>query len=670
LPSAEKRRRPPSGRTLGSVAQAARRAVTVGGCTLIAAGALAAGAQAAPGDPLFTFSPKLRPPPPFGPAPPTIPPPTGYLNGPCGLAVDSAGNFYLVDHYHDRVDVYDGAATYGPSAYGDTGYITQLSAPDPDAGPCYLALDSAGDLYVGDYHGAVRKHTPDAYPPTPGANPPDTGTPYTPTALIDSGRATGLAVDAADDIYVAHRDRVSVYDSAGAHQADIGLGSLGEGYGVAVSAAGEVYVADAAEGTVKVYDPADVANFPAEPSAVIDGSTTPAGEFTSLRDTALALDSTSGRLYVLDNTQPAGAEQPRSRVHVFNSAGAYLGHLKYDAVDGAPSIPPAPPGGDSLFPTVPIGGAAPPPGGIACEGDNCQVLPPEPVDPTLTTLLRGIGNPRVRYRRYPRSCGPLAREARKLSRRARRAGNPAKMKKRAERAEHAVKRCRRSNRAAAASVAATSSSVLAPAGEGRAGSGAASVSAPGPVAQGLLPGAAGFDVSAPKDGVAATQAGSHPYSLEFAFGLDQSAGEADLRSLSVEFPPGLLANPATTSMLCSSTAFNTPRSSPYAPSQSGESCPDFSQVGTVEVTSGLGGGQTLRFGLFEFDPPPGAAMRLGASPFGQPLFFDVRIDSDEKGTYLVLGAGEVPGALQLQRLELTLWGTPWDASHNTERGNA
>ena len=134
--------------------------------------------------------------------------------------------------------------------------------------------------------------------------------------------------------------------------------------------------------------------------------------------------------------------------------------------------------------------------------------------------------------------------------------------------------------------------------------------------------------------------------MELAFGLDQSAGAADLRGLSVEFPPGLLVNPATTSLLCSTSAFDTSRNSPYASSQSGESCPDFSQVGTVEVTSGLGGGQTLRFGLFELDPPGGAAMRLGASPFGHPLFFDARIDSDEKGTYLVLGVGEVPAALQ------------------------
>jgi hypothetical protein len=36
---------------------------------------------------------------------------------------------------------------------------------------------------------------------------------------------------------------------------------------------------------------------------------------------------------------------------------------------------------------------------IPCAGDSCQVLPPEPVDPTLTTLLPGLGNPPVRYPR-------------------------------------------------------------------------------------------------------------------------------------------------------------------------------------------------------------------------------------------------------------------------------
>jgi phosphodiesterase/alkaline phosphatase D-like protein len=40
---------------------------------------------------------------------------------------------------------------------------------------------------------------------------------------------------------------------------------------------------------------------------------------------------------------------------------------------------------------------------IACEGDACQFLPSDPVDPTLTTLLEGPGNPKVHYRRYCRA---------------------------------------------------------------------------------------------------------------------------------------------------------------------------------------------------------------------------------------------------------------------------
>ena len=122
-------------------------------------------------------------------------------------------------------------------------------------------------------------------------------------------------------------------------------------------------------------------------------------------------------------------------------------------------------------------------------------------------------------------------------------------------------------------------------------------------------------------------------------------------------------------MLCSAASFSAPRNSPFESSQSGEGCPDFSQVGTVEVTSGAGGGETRRFGLFELDPPGAAAMRLGAAPFGSPLLFDAEIDSDETGTYLALQAVDVPQALQATSLNLTLWGAPWDASHNGERGN-
>ena len=146
-------------------------------------------------------------------------------------------------------------------------------------------------------------------------------------------------------------------------------------------------------------------------------------------------------------------------------------------------------------------------------------------------------------------------------------------------------------------------------------------------------------------------------------GLDQGGGEADLRELRLELPAGLIANPAAVSA-CTAAAFGAPRP---APSASGESCPDRSQVGTVEVQTA---GETRRFGIFNLDPAPGAAMQLGASPFGHRLVFDAQIRAGGQEPFgLSLSAAEVPEALALRALELTLWGTPGEATHNTQRGN-
>jgi DNA-binding beta-propeller fold protein YncE len=619
-------------------------------------------------DPLLVFSPEPVAPQPPEPPPPPIPPPNGYLNGPCGLAVDSGGRLYIADHYHDVVDVF--------SAGFD--YLTQAPAGDPDAGPCGLALDAGGSLYAGGYHGAVERLVPSAFPP-------EGDTSYASEGQIGASPSTGVAVaQASGDVYVNRRDRVSLYDSAGTHQIDIGLGDLEDGYGLAVSShsptAGFVYVADAADDTVKVYDPATDATSPVQ---TILG---PPGGFTSLRDSAVAVDRVSGEVYVVDVIDPADTEQPRARVQVFSSAGAYKGHLKYDVVHGAPSglavdnstansrgrvyvtsgnthhggvyayppnaatgspplpptIPPLPLGGDSFFPTTSIGGPGSGAGGILCEGDACQTLPPEPVDPTLTTLLRGLGNPKVRYRRARRNC---------------------------RHARHRARACGRANRGRGKARASASSSAAAtPAAAGSAVSAHESSSVASQAAA-LLPAPAGFAAAALADGgEAATLAGSHPYSLDLTVGLDQGGGEADLRELRLELPPGLLANPAATSLLCSAADFASLRSSPYDASASGESCPDRAQVGTLDVTTGAGGGQTRRFGLFELEFAEGAAMRLGAAPFGVPVLFDAEIDSGPGGPHLAF-ATEVPEALEAEGLALSLWGIPWDASHNGERGN-
>lgn len=293
--------------------------------------ATAAPVKAAADDPLFVFAPV--PPPPVLPA---LPPPFGNFNGPCGIGVDSAGNFYVSDYYRHTVDAYRPDANYSQTPqFGSIGYIGQLAAVDPLDGPCGLAFDAADNLYVNDYHRSVIRY---GALPSFGAGTVITG------AGVDSNHPTGVAVEPVTGrVYVNQRTYIGVFDSSGAVVEEggaplrIGLGSLEDGYGLAVSrypeTEGFLYVSDAASDTVKIYDPVSDT---ADPVAEIDGGATPKGEFVSLRDAAVAVDRVSGDVYVVDNLQPADSERPQAIVYVFSATNAYLGHLKFLIRDALP----------------------------------------------------------------------------------------------------------------------------------------------------------------------------------------------------------------------------------------------------------------------------------------------------------------------------------------------
>jgi DNA-binding beta-propeller fold protein YncE len=345
------------------------------------------------------------------PAPP-IPPPTGYLEVPCGLAADSSGSFYVADYYHDAIDRFSSAVNYAG----------QITGVDPANGPCGLAIDSTGVLYANSLHGKVQR-----YASFGGAK-----------STLDPGPATGVAVDpSTDDVYLNRRTYLAVYDSTGApvevggEPLKIGEGSLQDGYGVAVSGfpatEGLLYVPDAGDETVKVYDPATDTDNPLE---VIDPG------FTSLQDAAIVVDDATGEIYVADDLQPERADEPEAAIQVFHSDGSYEGRLKYNVFDARPpglavdnsatftqsrvyvtsgttegssvmlyqpgsagsEARPAPQGPAFLAPGQ--GAEAPlpePPPSVTCSGDSCQQLPSEPRDPTLTTLLEGAGNGPVRF---------------------------------------------------------------------------------------------------------------------------------------------------------------------------------------------------------------------------------------------------------------------------------
>jgi Divergent InlB B-repeat domain len=288
---------------------------------VLASGAgLAPSAKAAASDPLTVLpTSKVTPSP---------------LWGPCGLVVNNFGSFYVSDYYDDAIEA--GSASFNAKAGVWEGAIgAPLVSVDALDGPCGLALDSTGRLYVNDFHRSVIRF---------GAGPSfgsGTALPL-PSEDTEHHLPTGVSVDpATDEIYVDNRSYVSVYTSSGTPVMDgpdprrIGVGTLGDGYGVAVSTFpgtyGDVYVPDAASNTVKVYR---ISASKTTPFATING---PSGKsFSSLRDSSVAVDRVSGDVYVVDDTQPAHTERPQATVDVYSFAGSYQGHLKFNVIDALP----------------------------------------------------------------------------------------------------------------------------------------------------------------------------------------------------------------------------------------------------------------------------------------------------------------------------------------------
>jgi DNA-binding beta-propeller fold protein YncE len=278
--------------------------------------AAAAPGRAASDDPLWVFSPSKA----------KLPVPD--FEGPCGLAVDSVGNFYVADYYHHLIDVFS----------SERADITQIKEVDPLDGPCGLALDAAGNLFVNNFHRNVERFVPSAFPPTKGSSFPVQipKTTYAAAGTLDSSHPTGVAVDpASGTVYVNARTQINAYEPSGALLGVIGAGAIADGYGLALSGfpatAGYLYVPDAADRTVKVFDPAtDTLN----PVATIAG---PGAGFASLHDSAIAVDRQSGEVYVADTLGSQYSASPQARIEVFAPSGAYQGHLKYNVIDGGPS---------------------------------------------------------------------------------------------------------------------------------------------------------------------------------------------------------------------------------------------------------------------------------------------------------------------------------------------
>jgi uncharacterized protein (TIGR03437 family) len=160
---------------------------------------------------------------------------SAHLNYPNGVATDSAGNVYIADTGNNRIRRVSGGiittvAGNGTAGFaGDGGPATsaELNAPN------YVAVDSAGNLYISDTGNKRIREVASGGVITTIAS-----------GLTGPG---AIAVDSAANLYFA--DGASVHRFSDGTLATIaGAGSLINPQGIAVDSAGDVYVSDAQPG--------------------------------------------------------------------------------------------------------------------------------------------------------------------------------------------------------------------------------------------------------------------------------------------------------------------------------------------------------------------------------------------------------------------------------------
>jgi hypothetical protein len=143
--------------------------------------------------------------------------------------------------------------------------------------------------------------------------------------------------------------------------------------------------------------------------------------------------------------------------------------------------------------------------------------------------------------------------------------------------------------------------------------------------------------------------------IELDFAQAGGFADGDLRDLHLTLPPSFFANGAALPQ-CSAAAFHTPRLSPYQQSLSGESCPDASQIGIVALHTGLGGGETRWFGLYNLTPPYGSSEAIGFAPFGRQIVLRAAIR--EPDAAFVFGFDDLPQSFDISGLDFRVWGIP------------
>ncbi len=246
---------------------------------------------------------------------------SAQLNRPCGVVVDAAGTLYVCDYVNHRVrkvttdgkiSTIAGNGTAGPKGDSGPALSVQLNYPRD------VAVDAEGAVYIADSENhRVRKVTADGRISTVAGTGVKgflgDGGPAT-AARLD--RPFGVAVDSAGVLYIAdyNNNRIRRVTADGKIATVAGTGAKdfgGDGgpavsarlrgpYGVAVDAAGDLYIADTENHRVrKVTADGKIATVAGTGTKDFGGDGGPAVSARLNTPVAVAVDS-AGVLYIAD----------------------------------------------------------------------------------------------------------------------------------------------------------------------------------------------------------------------------------------------------------------------------------------------------------------------------------------------------------------------------------
>ena len=279
------------------------------------------------------------------------------LNHPTGLAVDNSGNLYIADSENHRIRRVDssgiittiaGTGVPGFSGDGDPAIGARLFEPKG------VAVDNSGNLYIADHQNfRVRKVDTSGIMTTiagNGANNtfgPD-GVPATKSSVNGPG---GVAVDAAGNVYIADmgNSQIRKVDTSGIITSVAGIRARGDfsgdggpavstrlnhPTGLAVDTSGNLYIADSGNDRIRRVDTSGTITTVAGIGDAIDSpGTGPAIEAVLHSPGSVAVDS-SGNLYITDTWNDRIRRVDSSGI-LTTIAGA---GVRGDSGDGGPAI--------------------------------------------------------------------------------------------------------------------------------------------------------------------------------------------------------------------------------------------------------------------------------------------------------------------------------------------